>query len=115
MTRVRQSLAAAAAACTLGLPLHAAAAGTQTGQVTKLQTRASDNLVYFYLTGTPSDRPACATYPYWMIKDETSDTGKRQFAMLMAAYVSGRSVTVHGAGTCTRWGDGEDVDYVILP
>jgi hypothetical protein len=114
MTHVRQALVAAAALCTFGPPLPAAA-GTQTGQVTKLQTRARDNLVYFYLTGTATDRPACATQPYWMIKDETSETGKRQFAMLMAAYVSGRSVTIHGAGTCARWSDGEDVDSVILP
>lgn len=104
---------AALAACAALLPFSAAA-GEQTGHITSLITRSSDNLIYFYLSGTASGRPACATYRYWMIKDEASDTGKRQFAMLMAAYLSGRQVAVTGAGTCTRWGDGEDVNDVQL-
>jgi hypothetical protein len=49
-----------------------------------------------------------------MIKDERSDAGKAQFAMLLSAQLSGNSVTVDGAGVCSRWGDGEDIEHVML-
>lgn len=87
-----------------------AAAGTQTGKVLRVDVRASDGLIYFFLDGTASNRPACATHAYWMIADENSETGKRQLAMLLAARTSGMTVSVYGAGTCTRWRDGEDVN-----
>lgn len=92
-----------------------ATAGTQTGQVTDVFVRASDGLVYFQLSGTSSDRPACAAnHTYWMIKDEKSLTGKQQLAMLMQAQATGQTVAVSGAGTCTRWADGEDTDGIRL-
>jgi len=47
-----------------------------------------------------------------MIKDENSNTGKQQLAILLAARASGETITVDGSNTCTRWGDGEDVDLV---
>ena len=71
-----------------------AAAGSETGQITALRTRSSDNLVFFNLNGTPTGKPACARYAYWMIKDENSAAGKRQFAMLMSAAMAGKTVTV---------------------
>jgi hypothetical protein len=96
----------------LGVPLASHASG-QLGRVIKIQVRASDGLILFYLDGTPSTKPACAgTNTYWMIKDEKSETGKRQLAMLMAARAAGLPVAVAGTGTCTRWPDGEDVDVV---
>lgn len=105
-------LSLAACAALLSTP---ATAGTQIGQVTELRTRARDNLIYFYLTGSASGRPACAAgYAYWMIKDENSATGKRQFAMLMSAMLAGKTVSVSGTGACTRWADGEDVEEVVL-
>ncbi len=102
----------ATCAAILSLP---AAAGSQAGQLTVLRTRSSDNLVFFYLNGTATGRPACAAgTTYWMIKDENSATGKRQFAMLMSAMLAGKTVSVSGTGACTRWGDGEDVEEVVL-
>lgn len=93
-----------------------AAAGSETGQITALRTRSSDNLVFFNLNGTLTAKPACARHAYWMIKDENSATGKRQFAMLMSAMMAGKTVSVSGTGACTRWGDGEDVaEAVLLP
>src|SRR5712672_1571144 len=88
-------------------------AGTQTGQVTTIRKRASDGLIYFYLSGVHSGAPSCAgSHDYWMIKDENSNTGKQQLAILLAARASGETITVDGSNTCTRWGDGEDVDLV---
>lgn len=110
MTRTHFAILAACAA----FVSPPAAAGSETGQITTLRTRASDNLVFFTLNGSASGKPACARYAYWMIKDENSATGKRQFAMLMSAMLAGKAVTVTGTGACTRWGDGEDVEEVVL-
>ncbi len=85
------------------------AAGTQTGQVTKIQIRASDGLVWFNMNGTAAGHPPCAFYNYWMIKDENSNAGKQQLTQLLAARSSGQAITVTGGGTCTRWPNGEDV------
>lgn len=89
-----------------------ALAGQQVGQVTQVVVRASDGLVYFYMSGTPSGRAPCATNTYWMIKDENSAAGKRQLAILLMARETGQQVIVGGANTCTRWSDGEDVEFI---
>ena len=89
-------------------------AGTVTGTVSAVITRASDGLTYAAITGTPSGQPACATHAYWMIMNETSETGKRQYAMLITAKVAGTSVTIIGNNTCTRWADGEDINSIEL-
>jgi hypothetical protein len=91
----------------------AAIAGTVTGRISMLTTRASDGLQIVTIQGTLSGRPSCARYDYFMIRDEKSDAGKAQYAMLMAAYLSGKNVRIDGSGTCTRWGDGEDIEAVL--
>lgn len=89
-------------------------AGTQTGQITRLIIRASDGLVYFHMSGTATNKPACAKYEYWMIKLEDSPAGKRQLAALLAAKSASQTITVVGANTCTRWNDGEDIEEIHL-
>ncbi|MCW8090203.1 hypothetical protein [Alteromonas sp. ASW11-130] len=90
-------------------------AGWQEGQITDILIRESDGLHYFNMQGQPSDRPDCATaYKYWMIKDETSDVGKAQLSLLLTAYAAGLNVVVKGSDQCTRWKDGEDVNYIQL-
>ena len=92
-----------------------AIAGSQTGFVKDLYVRDSDGLIFVDLFG-PSDfrvqHPACAWRPYWIIPNETSDSGKRLFATLLAALISGHKVTIQGKDTCTRRPDGEDIDTV---
>jgi len=91
-----------------------AMAGSQTGQVTQILKRANDGLIYIYMTGQGSGRPSCAANTtYWMVKDENSVTGKQQLALLMSARATSQTITIIGANSCTRWGDGEDIDYVI--
>lgn len=89
-------------------------AGSQTGQVKWFRVRQSDNLHYLELEGIKAGGPACATYPYWIIKDENSVAGKSQVSMIIAAYMAGKAITIEGADTCTRWGDGEDIDIVMF-
>lgn len=89
-------------------------AGSQSGTVNALHVRASDGLVYFTMVGSKPGSPACATIAYWIIKDENSASGKRQYAALLAALVSGKTVHVTGTNTCTRWSDGEDVNQISV-
>lgn len=90
-------------------------AGSQTGTIDTMQVRASDGLVYFTMKGAAkTGSPACQGNQYWMIKDENSATGKRQYALLMAAQLAGKTITVIGFNTCIRWSDGEDVDRITL-
>ncbi len=90
-----------------------AVAGHQTGKVSKLTVRASDGLIFFELSGgQPGNKPECAKYSYWMIKDENSTVGKQQYSLLLMAYASGKPVYVDGMGRCSRWGDGEDVNFI---
>ncbi|MDH5325960.1 MAG: hypothetical protein OEZ68_00665 [Gammaproteobacteria bacterium] len=89
--------------------------GTQEGIITNILVRDSDGLHYFYVSGTQYDRPACSTgHTYWMIKDEASVAGRSQLAMILAAYMSKKTVRITGSNTCTRWGDGEDVNTIQL-
>lgn len=66
-------------------------AGEQTGKVASLLARVSDGLHLVDLSGgtEKSNSPACATHKYWLIKDESSTTGKSQFSQLLAAKMAG--------------------------
>jgi hypothetical protein len=90
-------------------------AGQGTGTVSRLIVRDSDGLVYVTLSTPPTGRPSCAAAStYWMIPNENSETGKKLYALLLSAQLAGRVVQIVGTNTCVRWGDGEDILYVIL-
>lgn len=91
-----------------------AIAGSQIGKVSYILVRASDGLIYFMMTGTPENRPPCATINYWMIKDENSNAGKQQLSLLLSAQAAGRTIRVFGLDSCTRWIDGEDVNFIQI-
>ena len=99
----------------LVLAVSPAYAGKQTGNVDMDIVRARDGLRFLTLSGgSKTDSPTCATAGYWMIIDENSNVGKQQYSMILTAHASGKTVTVSGANTCSRWRDGEDVDYIQL-
>jgi hypothetical protein len=90
-------------------------AGTQVGTIEYVRVRTSDGLVYFALNGPAKvGSPACAALGYWIIRDESSNAGKQQYAMLLAAQLAGRTISVAGSNTCARWADGEDVAELRL-
>ncbi len=93
---------------------EAVVAGEVTGTISSVIVRQSDGLTYFYMNGTPTGKPACAGRPYWMIKDENSEVGKKLYALLLTAKTTDATVRVVGLNTCTRWSDGEDVDWIQL-
>jgi hypothetical protein len=89
-------------------------AGKEVGNVVYVGNRACDGLLYFKLNGAPTGKPACATQPYWIVRDETSAAGKRQHQMIVAAHLSGQTIAVLGANDCARWGDGETVNDLAM-
>jgi len=89
------------------------AGGVVSGKVLQVVVRASDGLVYAIVSGTPTGQPTCAKGNYWMIMNETSDVGHKQYAMLLQAQATGAQITIWGSGNCTRWGDGEDIDTIF--
>ena len=91
-------------------------AGAQTGTVSYVEVRASDGLVYFELSGdAKTNSPSCAAeHFYWIIRDENSNAGKQQYAMVLAAQASGKRVFVVGLNSCARWHDGEDLNYIRI-
>jgi hypothetical protein len=87
--------------------------GQVTGVVSTIVARASDGLTYVYVNATATGRPSCAAgTAYWIIRDENSEAGKKQYAMLLTAKSTGAIVTIVGMNTCVRWGDGEDIDWI---
>lgn len=91
-------------------------AGKQTGKIDILYARAHDNLHLVSLKegSERSGHPTCATNNYWLIKDENSVTGQSQFSQLLAAQLAGKTVQIVGSNTCSRWGNGEDINTIVI-
>jgi len=87
-------------------------AGEVQGTVKYVLSRDSDGVLAVEINGARSGAPACAKYEYFMIRDENSTMGKRQYATLLAAKLAGKTVYIMGRNTCARWPDGEDIDTV---
>ena len=69
-----------------GLFTSTAFGGTVQGTINYIYQRASDGLIYVHINGAASGRPSCASSStYFMVRDENSNTGKGQFATLLAA------------------------------
>ena len=83
------------------------------GTVNYLIQRASDGLIYVQINGTPTGA-GCGTADYWVIRHETSEAAKRQFAMLMLAYATGKVVHLTSMSSCDRWPGAEDINEVRL-
>lgn len=87
-------------------------ASTQTGYISTILVR-DDGLHWIYVTGERTEKPQCSVnHSYWMIKDEASNYGQSQFALLISAMMANKKVKITGDGSCTRWGDGEDIRTV---
>ena len=65
-----------------------ATASQQEGKISQLSIKAN-GFTYFYMTGgTRTEKPACATMPYFVIKDENSVAGQAQYSALLGAYTA---------------------------
>src|SRR5215471_2341208 len=101
-----------------GSHVPAAALSYQTGGIDLLSVRDSEGLLWVHLDkfgGGPFARAPCAANTtYWIIPDETTEAGRLLYDSLLDAELAHRFVAIHGKGTCNRWPDGEDIDYVEI-
>lgn len=89
--------------------------GEQQGLVTEIIVRESDGLHYFHLEGVHNNKPPCAkNHDYWMIRNEKSPAGQSQLSILLTAQAQQKPIHVVGFDTCSRWPDGEDVNYLVI-
>ena len=49
-----------------------------------------------------------------IIKNENSEAGKKLYALILSAKASNSQIMVVGTGACTRWVDGEDIEWIRL-
>ena len=72
----------------------------------------SNGVVLLYTSGTRADVPQCAAnFPSRFAVDATSAGGKVQLSGLLAAYATGKRVTIIGTGNCSAYGDSETISY----
>lgn len=61
--------------------------------------------------GTP---PACASQPYRFVGDYSTEHGKMIYSVLLAAQLSGKTVSISGTDECSIWGNTESIAWVVL-
>ncbi len=96
----------------------AATAGQQSGYVTIEHlpfggSSTTAGYTFFYVTGTKTGNPACSIHNRWVINNDWP-AAKIQIATLMAAVLSGRPVSVGGAGNCQVWSTDETALNIVL-
>ena len=89
------------------------AGGYQSGIVRKIMVGYNDVPNTIYLDGSISGRPACATQPFWRIK-EGSEAAAKQMMAVMSAQALGLSLKITETGECSQWPDVEDVETVTV-
>jgi hypothetical protein len=106
-TMKRAALAAAVSLACVGWSRAAAASdGGGTVQWVQQLPMGDGNVVYFVMTTTPASA-SCATTQRWATWD------KPVFDLVLAAFLSGKPISVIGKGTCTEnWPDAEDIYYL---
>ena len=91
------------------------AASDQTGHILQV---AADNYGggYAFYAGARTGKPACAASDdYWIIVGPSTDNAKAMLSLILTAYATGKTVIIHGNGSCdvgspTR----ESVGYIVL-
>ncbi|WP_103654284.1 hypothetical protein [Agarilytica rhodophyticola] len=79
---------------------NAMASDVTTSKIKELLTYNSNDFVFVSLEKIPGNKPTCATNPYDYIFHLKSDQGKAIYSKLLAAYVSGKSLTFKGTDEC---------------
>ena len=74
----------------------------------------SEQIVFFYTT-SHENKPNCNTYHKRWALDLSSDLGRAQYSLLLAAQSAGRMVEVRGHALCDIWSDSESVRWVGFP
>jgi len=93
------------------LSMNAFAGSAAAGTVSAVHFFGNGQII-FYTSGARTAVPTCAVnQPSRFVFDASTAAGKNQLAGIMAAYVTGKQVTVFGKGTCVVEGSEEDLSY----
>ena len=84
-----------------------------TAYITAVTAQSYGTGQFFVSVSLPiTGSPACATQAMRFVIDPTTDVGKAQIEVIMAAKRDGRPVSILGSGFCKLWGDTETVFWV---
>jgi hypothetical protein len=89
-------------------------ASEASGKIEKIQEISDGRFVVFIENAANRiDKPNCL-HPigYFMIANENSVEGKKHIDMLRFAKKNNLAVDIVGTGTCKRWVDAEDINYL---
>jgi hypothetical protein len=72
------------------------------------------NKVFLVLSNKPSDTATCNTNSrYTYVFDGTTPSGKMTLSLALAAYAAQKDVWLGGNGTCTIYGDVENLSHIV--
>ncbi|SDD73466.1 hypothetical protein SAMN05444678_12062 [Sphingomonas sp. YR710] len=77
-----------------------AAASDQAGKITTIGGDSFGGPFVFYMAGSRTAKPACATDDAWAIPSPTTDNAKGLLSIAITAYAAGKTLSVHGQGSC---------------
>jgi hypothetical protein len=84
-----------------------------TAYVTAVTAQSYGTGQFFVSVSLPiTGGPACATQTMRFVIDPTTDVGKAQIEVIMAAKRNGSAISILGSGFCKLWGDTETVLWV---
>jgi len=90
-----------------------ALAGSASGTAYNIISQ-NNGVVIFAVTGTHTGNPTCSTTSRFAFLSNTSN-GQAMLATLLTGYTLGKTENIVGDGTCSSWGDSENVQYVTTP
>lgn len=89
------------AACICALLSSPALASSQTSTVGSIGGDNSGGAFAFWLTGTRTGKPSCASADdNWVISNPSSDNAKALLSLILTAFAAGKTVIVQGTGAC---------------
>jgi hypothetical protein len=105
----------------LGFTAGSAHAGSAAaGTVTRVMPNTSngtngEGVFFFFLSSTHTGAPACHNQGTRWVVDLGKTSGTAIQAVVLGAYLSGKTITVYGANICNIWGDTESVSAITSP
>jgi hypothetical protein len=81
--------------------------------ITTVGGTGGHGVALIYLSGDHNEAPACHTQGKRWAADLGLNGGQAVYSMALAAQLSGRPISMVGAGNCNAWGDTETILYAI--
>jgi hypothetical protein len=91
-------------------------ASEATGRIEKIEN-ISDGRFIVFIQGAANrpNKPSCVNpVGYFVVANENSQKGKKQIMMLRFAKKNNLVVEIAGTGSCRRWIDAENINYLAI-